>query len=101
MRTTAPGDSFGCPDNENLATPVATLRAEIDNPVGALDDIKVVLDYDYSVAVITQSIENVEQLLDVMEVEAGSWFVEDIERGAGISPGEFLGQLDPLCFAAR
>ena len=42
-----------------------------------------------------------EQLFDVLKVQARSWFVQDVQRVAGIALAEFAGQLDALGFAAR
>ena len=48
----------------------------------------------------TSSCSTSRSLLDVVEVEAGGGFVEEIERAAGGALGEFLGELDALGFAA-
>lgn len=37
---------------------------------------------------------------DVGEVQAGGGFVEDVERSAGVTFGEFEGEFDALGFAA-
>ena len=58
------------------------------------------LDDDDGVAVITQLMEDAQQLADVVEVQAGGRLVEDVERLAGVALGQFPRQLDPLRLAA-
>jgi hypothetical protein len=76
-------------------------RAEVDQPVGGLDDVEVVLDDHDGVAVVAQAVQHLEQHLDVLEVQAGGRLVEDVERAAGVALGQFQRQLDALRLAAR
>ena len=80
---------------------VAALRPEVDDPVGGLDDVEVVLDDEDRVAAVDEPVEDLEQLLDVGEVEAGGRLVEDVERPAGRPPRELGRELDALRLAAR
>ena len=77
-----PGDLFGRAGGDDLAAAVAALGAEVDDPVGGLDDVEVVLDDDHRVALLDQLVEHLEQLADVLEVQAGGRLVEDVERSA-------------------
>ena len=43
------GDFFGRSFRDNFATSIATLWAEIDDPVGILDDIEVMFNHDHGV----------------------------------------------------
>jgi len=45
-------------------------------------------------------VEDLEELADVVEVEAGGGFVEEIEGAAGLALGELAGELHALGFAA-
>ena len=58
------------------------------------------LDDDDGVAVVTEPVQYAKQLLDVVKVQAGRRFVEDVERLAGIPLRQFLGELDALRLAA-
>ena len=49
----------------------------------------------------TSSDEELEELADVVEMEAGRRLVEEVERPSRGPPAELLGQLDPLGLAAR
>ena len=53
------------------------------------------------VAEIHQSLEHVEQMPHVVEVQAGGGFIEQIKRLARLPFAQFFGQFDALRFAAR
>ena len=55
------------------------------DPVGGLDHVEVVLDHHDRVAVVAQAVQHGEQVLDVVEVQAGGRLVEDVERAAGVA----------------
>jgi hypothetical protein len=59
-----------------------------------------VLDDDDRVAGLDEPVQDLEQLLDVGEVEAGRRLVEDVERLAGRAPRQLGRQLHPLRLAA-
>ena len=65
--------------------PIAPFGPEVDDPVGGLDHIQVVLDDDDRVARVDQSVQHLEQLVDVVEMQAGGGLVEDVERSAGVA----------------
>src|SRR6185295_1047100 len=77
------------------------LGPEVDYPVGGLDHVEVVLDDQHRVAGVAQAVQDVQQHLDVVEVQAGGGLVEDVERAAGVALGELERKLDALRFAAR
>ena len=85
---------------DHSAALVPALGAEVDDPVGALDDVEVVLDDDHGVALVDQPLQHLEQLVDVGEVQAGGGLVEDVERLAGGDLAELGGELDALGLAA-
>ena len=85
---------------DDFAAAAAAFRAEIDDPVRGFDDVQVVFDDDDGVAAVAQAVQHVKQLAHVVEVQAGGWFVQDVEGAAGVAFGEFARQFDPLCFAA-
>ena len=86
---------------DHAAALLAALGAEIDDVVGGLHDVEVVLDDHDRVPLGHQLVQDVEQPLDVGEVEAGGRLVEDVERAAGRAPGELGRELHPLRLAAR
>ena len=79
----------------------STLGAQINEPVGVADHIEIVLDDDDRVAEVGEPVQDVEQLLDVVEVQAGGRFIEQVERFAGLTFGEFAGEFDSLRFSSR
>ena len=68
--------------------------------VSGLDDIQIVLDDHYSIAAFHQSLEHLNQLVDVGGVQAGGGLVQNIDGLAGGAFGQFGSQLDPLGLAA-
>ena len=93
--------SSGVPDGDDFAAAVAAFGAEVDDPVGGLDDFEIVLDDDHRVALVDQLVQHFEQLRHVVEVQAGGRLVEDVERAAGRLARQLLGELDALRLAAR
>src|SRR5207245_1755584 len=79
---------------------VAALGPEVDDPVGGLDDVEVVLDDDHRVARIAQPLQHTEQHLDVVEVQAGGRLIQYVERAAGVALAELERELHALRFAA-
>src|SRR5437899_9037622 len=94
------GDEFGRALRDDAAAAFAALGAKVDDPVGLLDDVEMVLDDEHGVAEINEALQHVEELANVIEVQAGGGFVENVERAAGLAFGKFAGQLDALGFTA-
>ena len=57
------------------------------------------LDHEYRVPGVGQPLEDVQEMRDVLEAEAGRGLIEDVERAAGRAAGEFGGKLDALRLA--
>ena len=70
----------------------------IDNPVGTLDHVQVMLDDDYSVAGIDQAVEHVNQHSNVVQVQAGGGLVQDVQFPSFTLSGvrQLAGNLQPL-----
>ena len=69
------GNVFRCAARDDFTAAVATLRPQIDDPISRLDDIEIVLDHDDGVALVAQSMENCQQVFDVLEMQAGGRFI--------------------------
>jgi hypothetical protein len=91
----------GVPFGDQLAAPVAALGSQVDQPVGDLDDVEVVLDDQDRVAGIHQALQHFDQLVDVGGVQAHRRLIQHIQRPPGGAAGELLRELDALGFAAR
>ena len=78
----------------------ATVGSQVDNPVGRLNDVQMMLDNNHRVAKVCQSMEHVKQLLHVIEMQARGGFVENVERLSGRPLAEFARKLDALRFSA-
>ena len=66
-----------CALEYNLATTIARLGTEVDDPVGTFYDVHIVLDDYHRVTALDQRVECREQLIDVVEVQTRSRLVED------------------------
>ena len=49
---------------------------------------------------VDELLQHVEQMFDVVEMQAGRRFIEDVERFSCGGADQLFGQLDPLRFAA-
>ena len=74
--------------------------AEIEDPVGVADDVQVVLDDDDRVSEIGETVQNVEQLAHIVEMQSGGRLVQQIKSFSGLALAEFAGELDALGFAS-
>src|SRR5262245_20220661 len=92
---------FGRADSDHAAAIVATLGAEIDDPVRRLDHVQVVLDDHDGIALLDEPIEHLEQLLDVREVQPRRRLIQDVERTAGGAAAELGGELHALSLPTR
>ena len=75
--------------SHDLATTVATLGPEIDDPVGALNHLQVVFDNNHRVTGIAQLHQYLQQFLDIGKVQSGRRLIENVYS----APGRFLCEL--------
>lgn len=59
------GDLFGSAGGDDSAAAVSAFGTHVDQPVGGLDDVQVVLGHQDLVAGGDQAVENGDQLLDI------------------------------------
>ena len=99
-----------CTFGYDQAATFAALRPQIDHPIRALDHVQIVLDHNQRAAAVDQLAEGRQQLGNIVEVQPGGRFVQDLEhpaglRGLGVGVGrahlrQVGGQLDALRLAA-
>ena len=78
----------------------AAAGAEVDDVVGRLDDVGVVLDDDDGGALVHQGVEHADELAHLVHVQAGGGLVQDVERTGQVAFAELAGDLDALGLAA-
>src|SRR5260370_18678303 len=100
IRLPGAGDELGWALSDDAAAAFDAFGAEVDDPVGLLDDVEVVLDDEYGIGEIDEGLQDVEKFSNVVKVAAGSGLVQDVERAAGLALGKLAGELDALGFAA-
>ena len=79
------------------------LGSEIDDPIGALDHVEMVLDDEHGVARVDQPVQDEHEHPHVVQVQAGGGFVEDVEPASAALArnSEFPGDLEALRLSAR
>ena len=95
------GHLLGRPGSHHGASPLSSFRSQVDDPVGRLDDIQVVLNDQDGGSGPHQAAKGPQQLVDIIEMQTGGGFVEQVERILAHLAGQVKGQLDPLGFPAR
>ena len=94
-------DVFRSSGNHNLAAGVSTVGSEIDHVIGGLDHIEMVFDQKHRMAGIDETIQRVQQTLDVGEMQPRCRFVQDVDRVfAALDLAQFGRDLDTLRLAA-
>ena len=86
------GDLLGGALGDDAAAAFAAFGAEVDDPVGLLDDVEMVLDDEDGVAEIGEAIQDVEKFFHVVEMQAGGGLVENVERAAGLAAAKVRGR---------
>ena len=79
----------------------AAFGPHVDQPVGGLDHVQVVLDHHDGVARVAQLVQHLEQQVNVGKMQAGGRLVQDVQRAASVALAQLQRQLDALRLAAR
>src|SRR5882672_3599239 len=95
------GNLLGGALRNDAATAFATFGAQIDDPVGLLDYVEVVLDDEDGVAEVGEAVQDVEEFFYIVEVQAGGGLVQNVQGAAGLAARKFAREFDALRFAAR
>src|SRR5205809_4399497 len=100
MRAAHCGNFFGRAAGDDAAAMCATFWTQVNDEIGALNDIEVVFDDYHRVAETYQTLKYVQQLVHVGKMQSRGWFVENVNRSPGRAFREFLGQLYTLRLTA-
>src|SRR5437588_121242 len=94
-------DFLWCSGTDEFAAAGTAFGTKVDDPIRCLDNIKIVLNHQHRVAGVREAVEYLQQLLDIVEVQAGGRLIEDVQRPAGAALAQLASQLDALGLAAR
>ena len=84
----------------HISSLVAPFGSHIDDPVGHLDDVVVVLDDDDGVTTLDKAVESGKEFLDIVEMKSRGRLVEDEKHGSlSLALDEIGRQFDALAFA--
>ena len=92
---------FGSAGGDHIATLVAAFRTEVDDIVGALYYVHIVLYDYYAMAVFYELVERLHECFDVVKVESGGGFVEDKQCGILFLIAEVVGEFHALVLTTR
>src|SRR5262249_31872545 len=88
------------PGGNDFAAVFSSARAEIENCVGSLHDVAVVLDHENRVSQVTQIVQNLDQAVGIAAVQSDGRFVKHV-KGSDQPRAQRSGQLNALCFTTR
>jgi len=87
LRQVAPGQGSGRAldlligaGGDDLAAILARTRAEVENAVGSLHDLRVVFHYQNGVSQIAQAMQDVDEPVGVAAVQPDGGLIQDVER---------------------
>jgi len=86
--------AVGVPAATTLPPAFPPPGTQVDDPVGAFDDIEIVLNHNERVFLVTKAVEYLKKRFDIRKVKTCCRFVEQINRLAGRGFPEFAGQFD-------
>src|SRR6266849_3314358 len=67
----------------DLTASIATLRAEVNDPIRILDYIEIMFDHYHGVAGFDKPIQHIQQSLHVGKMEPGRRFIQNVHRASG------------------
>jgi len=73
----ARGNVFGRAVRDDVTAFVPGIGSQVNDPIRALDDVKVVLDDQHRMAGIDETLKGFQQNADVVKMQAGGRFVEE------------------------
>lgn len=97
----AGGDFLGGTGGDDVASAFSPFGSEVDDMIGTLHHIKIVLNDHKRVAEGDQSVERRQKQMYVVEMQAGGRLVEDEERRLGMLLGKEIGELHALVLTSR
>ena len=86
---------------DDLSSTPSTLGSHVNNVVGTLDDVQIVLNDDNGVAFLDKTVQHTEQHLNVLEVQTCRRLVKNIDGLARVLLGQFTRQLHTLALTTR
>ena len=72
------GDGFRRALRDNAPALIAAFGSEIDDPIGGFDNVQIVFDHHHRIAMVTQAVEHLQQLIHVVKMQARGGFIQYI-----------------------
>src|SRR5437870_4849477 len=96
VRRLARTDRLRRATDDHVPTGLTPFWAEINQVVSALDDLHIVLDYQQRVPLCEEPVKGVQELVNVLKVQARGRLIEDEQVRAPRCHAHMRGQLQPL-----
>ena len=100
MRLNTASDIFRSSLHHNATTPCSAFGTDVDDPVGRLDHIEIMLDHNHGITRFHKALQDLNQLLDVGKVQACCGFVQQIQSSPGRTFPQFSREFHALSFPA-
>src|SRR5438034_4540330 len=93
-------DSLRRPLCYDLSSGLTPFGTQVNYPIGGFDHIQIMLDDQQCIAGGAQFEEHFKELGDIVKVQAGRRFIENVKRASGCFAAQLRRQLDALSFTA-
>src|SRR5260370_19465901 len=91
IRFLAAGHLLGRALSNDAASSFTAFRTKIDNPIGLLNYVEMVLDDEHGIAKVDEAIKDVKQLFSVVKMQPTTGFAPNIKHAARLTPRYFTG----------
>lgn len=80
----------------DVASVIASFWSEVDDVVGTLDDVHIMLHYEYGVASLYETVEGTQKQTDIMKMQSCGGLVEYEDGGLLPLLSKVVGEFDTL-----
>ena len=74
------GDYFRRPCSNDQTTTTSALRTQVDDPIGSLNDIKAVFNYQNRISLINETRQNRQKSTNIFKMQTCSWLIQQVDR---------------------
>ncbi len=67
-------------------------RFHVDDIIGSLYNIQIMLDNNYGISTVTKSAKNIHQTMNIGEMKSGRRFIQNVDRLSGSTSGKLPSQ---------
>lgn len=101
IRVFACHQALRCTAEDEMPPILAPLGTQVDDVIGTLDDLHIVLDDEERMPFLQEGVESLHKHVHIVDVKPGGRFVKDEERLVPLDPCDVVSELDTLALSAR